>query len=120
MNRSLAIYHQDAENRACDLYYPLMDEYYPVKNLVQMIRQGKVPTHFKQSAIEYIAKYQLSLANSRLHDGNHLQARKLINSCSGTQIYVKKWLVLYLCSFVPPVFLKSLIKARHISRGRVQ
>jgi glycosyltransferase involved in cell wall biosynthesis len=116
INKSLAIYHCDAENRAGDLYYPSMNEYYPVKNLVQMVRAGEIPKHLRQSAIEYIAKSQLSLANSHLYYGNPRQARELIHSCSGTKIFFKKWIVLYLYTFIPPDILMLLIKIKNISR----
>jgi len=117
MNSSLAIYHQDAENRACEIYYPSYEEYYPVKKLVQMLTDGKVQSYFRQSAIEYIAKHQLALANSRLYYSNPTQARILIKTCSGTKIYAGKWIVLYLSTFLPPVILQLLIKFKHMIKS---
>jgi hypothetical protein len=114
MNRSLAIYHQDAENRACDLYYPLMDEYFPVKTVIQMLKNREVPNHQRQPALEYIAKSQLELANSYLHYGNMTEVRKIIHTCSGTRIYIKKWFFLYLCSFIPPLVLRFMIKGKNV------
>ena len=118
INKVLAIYHRDAENRACDLCYPSMDEYYPVRNLVRMMRNDEVPAHFKQSAIEYIAKHQLSLAKDCLHYGSPQKARKLIQTCSGTKIYRKDWHFLYYCTFIPPAIFTNLLKLRNKLIGK--
>jgi glycosyltransferase involved in cell wall biosynthesis len=120
LNKSLAVYHRDAENRACDLYYPSMSEYYPVKNLVQLLKRGEVPTHLKQSAVEYIAKYQVSFASANLYHGHPGHARELLDSCRGTRIYLVKSIFLYLCTFVPPDILQSLIKIKNASRAVAQ
>lgn len=117
VNKSLAVYHHDAENRVCDLHYPSMKEYYPVKNLFQLLRKGEIPPRFRQPAIEYIAKYQLKLANAYLYQDNATQALKLIRSCSGTKRYFGKWIVLYVCAFLPRTFLKLLIKIKNILNG---
>jgi glycosyltransferase involved in cell wall biosynthesis len=116
-NKPLAIYHQDAENRACDAYYPAMKEYYPVTNLIGMIRNKDVPYHLVQSAIEYAAKYQIAFANLYLHNENPIKARELLCSCSGTKIYIRDWLFFYTCTFVPPSVLKILIKIKNIVGG---
>jgi glycosyltransferase involved in cell wall biosynthesis len=112
VNKVLAIYHRDAENRACDKYDHLVAEYYPAKNLIQMVKKGEVPNCLRQSAIEYIAKYQLSLAKHNLYYANPVQARELIYSCSGTEKYLGNWLFLYFCTFVPPSILQKLIQMK--------
>lgn len=117
-NDSLVIYHQEAENRACDLYYPSLNEYYPVIDLINMKKRAEIPDHFEQSANEYVAKHQLSLARSYLSIGNPQRARELIVSCFGTKIYLRKWLFLYFCSFLPASILKSIIHFRKILSNR--
>lgn len=116
-NRALAIYHRDVEKSACDLYYPSTNEYYPVKNLNQMVRHRQVPSGLRQSAVEYIAKHQLPLATCYLHAGDPKRARELIDTCAGTRIYRKKWLTLYCATLVPPRVLQSAIKIRKTLRG---
>jgi glycosyltransferase involved in cell wall biosynthesis len=118
VNKVLSIYHRDAENRACDRYNQYLKEYYPVKNLSLMLEKGLVPSHFMQSAIEYVAKNQLSLAQAHLHFGNPQHARGLIRSCKGTRIYRDQWYYLYLCSFIPPVILRNLIQIRNKLTGQ--
>lgn len=108
-NQALAIYHQEAENRACDLYYPYSNEYYPADNLAQLLKDGNVPDRYRQSAIEYVAKHQLGFANIHLYNGNTQKARGLLMSCKGTRIHRWKWFLLYACVFIPPKMLKLLI-----------
>lgn len=112
-NRSLALYHRDAENRACKQYEQLSEEYYPVTNLALMVKRGEVPIHVKQSAIEYVAKHRLNLAKDYLHYENPNKARELIRSCVGTKIYREQWKLLYMCTLIPPRIYKSLIKMKH-------
>lgn len=113
-NTALAIYHRDAENRASDTYEPIIAEYYPVKNLVHLLKNRKVPLYLKQSAIEYVAKYQLEFANFQLYNGRPVQARLLIQTCSGTKKYFKKWIFLYISTLIPTAILQRLIKIKHV------
>lgn len=109
LNKSLAIYHRDAENRACKNYEQSIQEYYPVANLAKMIRTREVPASLRQSAIEYVTKSQLSLAKAYLYYGNPEKARELIRNCSGTKIYRGQWCLLLICSYIPPRVYQSLI-----------
>jgi len=113
LNRSLAIYHRDAENRACEEYEKSLQEYYPVVNLAKMIRNGEVPAQMRQSAIEYVAKSQLSLAKGYLHFGDPVKARELIRSCAGTKAYRGLWYLLYMSTFIPTKVYKPLVKISH-------
>lgn len=110
LNRSLAIYHRDAENRACERYEQSLQEYYPVANLAKLIKNREVPTQMLQSAIEYIAKSQLSLAKGYLHVGNPIKARDLIRSGAGTKAYRGLWYLLYMSTFIPTKVYKPLVK----------
>lgn len=119
INTPMLIYHLGEENSACDLYYPFMREYYPVNNLVNMIKERQVPARLRQSAIEYIAKYQLAFASSYLYDGDSIQARKLIRTSFGTKIYIGKWFFLYACTFLSSTVLQLLIKIRNSVKARL-
>jgi glycosyltransferase involved in cell wall biosynthesis len=116
-NKPLAIYHQEAENRACELFDYIIDEHYPAKNLARLLRNKEIPEHLKQSAIEYVAKYYLAHARYCLYHGNADKAREYLRVCSGTKIYLINWGLLYVCACIPPLFLHSLIRMKNKIQG---
>lgn len=113
INKPLSIYHREAENRACLIYGKSLDVFYPVKTMTQYLHSGKIPEPQRQSAIEFIAKYNLPLAQSHLYYGNAKKALELILSCRGTRKHFIKMYWLYFCALIPPVLLNSLIKIKH-------
>jgi len=117
INKPLAVYHLDAENRACVLYQDTLDEYYPVKNLNQLLKAGALPENIRQSVVEYIAQSQLLRAENNIRQGNNMNARRLIFSCRGTRKYNKRWYFLLFCAYVPPIIIMRMLGLRrHIRK----
>ncbi len=113
INTPLSIYHRETENRACVISREPLEVDYPVKELKRHLQLGELPEQQRQSAIEFIAKFHLSLAKTHLYLGNTDKAKELILSCEGTKKYFLKKNWLLFCAFFPPVILNSLIKIKH-------
>lgn len=110
----LAIYHRDSENRACPIYENEIDQTLPVLNLVNKLNDGQVPKHLTQSAVEYIAKYQIPLAKHYILSKQPKAARALLQTCSGTKIYLHEWWLVYSVSFLPTFILQPVIKIKNL------
>jgi glycosyltransferase involved in cell wall biosynthesis len=112
INKPLAVYHLEAENRACKDERDPLDVIYPVKHLAELLSSGAVPAELRQSAREYIEKWQLDLAKTHLQLGKNLRAKELIVSSPRTKRYMKTRLLWLLCSYLPPSLFLSMLALR--------
>jgi glycosyltransferase involved in cell wall biosynthesis len=108
----LAIYHLDSENRACNIFDNKVEQSYPVIKLIGLMQNDELPSQYKQSAIEYIAKYQLPLAKHYILKNEMGTARSILNTLVDTKVYKHEWLFAYACSFLPFPVMDLLSKTK--------
>lgn len=100
-----AIYHFDAENRACEREYPRDYEEPFVKTARSALMKGEVQPDLVESVKEYIAKKEIFRAHCNLHDGNLKNTVMILKQCP-TRLYRNERIKLLILAKMPsPVFL---------------
>jgi glycosyltransferase involved in cell wall biosynthesis len=69
------------------------------------------PVFFLPAIREYVAQLQLGIASRFILNGNIIEARKIIKECKTKKFSLEKKL-LFLLSFMPPMFMKIIWKFR--------
>lgn len=95
LNLPLAVYHQDAQGRACVQSRTLLDSnggYNHAEFLRDMIERGIVPSKRRQSAVELMTKYAFPLVRRYCSLGKKKQGISLLWKCRTTRVYRAKWI----------------------------
>jgi glycosyltransferase involved in cell wall biosynthesis len=88
--KRMVIYHQEASNRS-NIHKNLSEA--PFINIIQeAIKNGLIPRELQQEAFEFIAQRQIFTAIANVMEGHPMYARQLLDTCSKTRKYKKKWL----------------------------
>lgn len=102
-----AVYHLEAENRSNP--HPTLisnNPRHPYSHallLDQFIREGKISPDQIQSAIEFMAANDLPISQQLLEQGYRREARQRLWTYRGAKRYRKRWLRLFVKSFLPLV-----------------
>ena len=111
-----AVYHKEAENRACMLSRQL-NEHSVVRVVRRALRTGLIPPELQQDAYEFIASNQIVVAGRNILDGDPRHARLLLRSCRGTRRHAHAWRRLMLQTMLPPGWPARLKAARDAMRN---
>jgi glycosyltransferase involved in cell wall biosynthesis len=105
-----AVYHQEADNRACMLDR-VLHEYRLALDF------GAVPPEQQSDAFEFMAYHQMQVAGNNIAAGNPRYARQLLMSCRGTRRYADAWRRLMLQTILPRGWSARLKMARDAVRN---
>jgi len=104
-----AIYHWDAENRACDKIdiigsLDIEDEPF-IKTARAALMRREVPSEFIESLNEYIARREIGWANRYIDAGKYENARAILKQCKTRWFHKEKKKILFLVNIRYPLTL---------------
>jgi glycosyltransferase involved in cell wall biosynthesis len=111
-----AVYHQEADNRAC-LLHPMLHEYRFVRLVQDALASGTVPPEQRRDAFEFVAYHQMLVAANNISAGRPRYARRLLRSCRSTRRYAHAWQRLMLQAMLPPGWPSRVKAARDAMRS---
>jgi glycosyltransferase involved in cell wall biosynthesis len=115
-SQPLAIYHKDAENRACDRPIPLE---HPITRLLETaLESGILPPGVpREDVAEYNNRRHIHCAGNCVRAGSPAQARAHLRAAALTRRHRREWRYWYFRSLVPASLLNSVRKARRFIKG---
>ncbi|WP_052735517.1 glycosyltransferase family 2 protein [Methanosarcina mazei] len=103
-----AIYHQEAENRACNRKISIEEQPF-IKSSQNAIDNNQVPMDILGDLIEYIASLKIDTAYCNLFAGDNCTALKILLNCK-TKLLYKRKLMWTFCSIIPNNHFQILYK----------
>jgi len=111
-SQPLAVYHKDAENRACDRPIPL--EHPITKTLETALRSGVLPAGIpRDDIVEYKNRRHIFCAGTCVRAGFPSEARAHLRAAASTRRFRREWRFWYFRSLVPASLLNV---AREVKR----
>ena len=98
----MAIYHQEASNRACDKRKPIRGHPF-VTSARNALQAGEVPPELKEDLLEYVASRQIQIALRNLEAGRPDLTRDNLRGCKTRHLWKSKYWALF-WAYVPSRF----------------